>query len=118
MQTIAQDECACTLCGARFSDSLAWAAHRPWKSRTSRDRCRWPRALYNSAGAWTLRPSAVAEIKRIEEGAADAWKARPATTVATPAQKTPRARLAHNTHSNGAASSGSLVAIRTSEAAA
>jgi len=98
------EHASCVLCGSRFSDSLAWAAHRPWRTRWYRDRCRWPASLYNTEGVWTLRPSAVAEVRRIENGPADEFKSRPATWVAAPAQETPYARAAKNSPSNGAGS--------------
>jgi len=66
----------------------------------------------------TLRPSAVDEIRRIEEGPADEWKARPATPGATPAKKTRGARIVETAPSNGAGSRGLLATIQESEAAA
>ena len=106
-ETSAAEICGCLICGERFADPTAWAAHRPWRSRTRRSSCRWPRTLYQSAGVWTLRPAARAAVERAEHG--DDW--RPATKVATPTPKTPTTRTLRNGASNGAASSRPCVAL-------
>lgn len=67
------ERCSCGLCGSVFADALAWSAHRPWKSRTKRDKCRWPKYLYSSPNGWALRPSARDAVKAAEEGSADAY---------------------------------------------
>jgi hypothetical protein len=118
LSTLQTETCSCGLCGATFADPLAWAAHRPWKNRWARDRCRWPRSLYASPNGWALRPAAVAEVTRIETGPADDWKARPATPVAVTFRKRRGGHRSENTPSNGAGSSVPLAANSATEARA
>ena len=58
----------CNLCAEEFADGLAWCAHRPWKSVTRRDTCKWPKALRKSDGIWSLRPSCREAVQIAEDG--------------------------------------------------
>jgi hypothetical protein len=113
------ETCACVLCGARLADQWAFALHRPWKNRYQRDKCRWPRELYQSNGVWTARPSIVDAVRAAEEGAADDWQIRrntdatprPATLALPQGRSRPIRTVSKNTPSNGAGSRGAYAAF-------
>ena len=67
-QSLANEIAVCSLCDSAFADPLAWCAHRPWKSVTHRDGCKWPRALRKSFGVWSLRPSCREAVELAEDG--------------------------------------------------
>lgn len=78
MTTLAQSEtdeiAICGTCQSAFADLLAWCAHRPWKSITHRDGCKWPRALRKVQGIWSLRPSCRKAVEIAENGPPEAFR--------------------------------------------
>lgn len=62
------EQARCGICRETFADPLAWCAHRPWKSVTHRDKCRWPNALRKRGSIWTLKPSCREAVEIAENG--------------------------------------------------
>ena len=82
MQTIQQsvptlqtdERCTCTTCGAPFADALAWAAHRPWKSRSSPRQVPMAEILVLVAIRMDAAAAGAEAIKAAEEGSPDAYQ--------------------------------------------
>lgn len=111
--TTAKESCdtqaVCGICNSVFADELSWCSHRPWKSVTHRDKCRWPNALRNRGGVWTLKPSCRKAVEIAEDGPVPEYRIKWPTPNGSPKKsrsRAPRKSLKTGPHNHAGSSAG------------